>query len=334
MKKITKLLLYVFLIVSMTACGKKKETISGTYELPVNKDSNIYADIPLSATDGFSSNIAVIGADETNSEGSEKLHSESALLIDATTGEVIFQKNPHKKQYPASTTKILTSLLAIKYGDQNAVNTVGNEVIINEDNVVMCDFRIGDQISFDNAIHGAILRSGNDAAAFLAKFVSKDLDEFAGLMNEEASMLGATKSHFVNPHGLYDDNHYTTAYDMYLIFNEAVKYKKFIDVISCKEYKGTLTRTTKQNQYTINSHYVNSNKYVNGALAAPKGIKVIGGKAGYTQLAKRSYIMLAEANDHKYIFVLMRHESLNDTYDDLNYLLGKVPVSKNYADNE
>ena len=167
---------------------------------------------------------------------SDKVNSEAAILVDATNGTVLFQKNVHKKEYPASTTKILTSLLALKYGDSKSSRKIGDEVLITEDNVVMCDFRMGDTIPFDVIIHGALMMSGNDAAAALALFAADNLTDFADLMNKEALELGATESHFVNPHGLYDDNHYSTAYDMYLIFNEAIKYDEFIDVISTKQY--------------------------------------------------------------------------------------------------
>lgn len=336
MKKVISFILSVFLL-SITLCGCKKETesLSNPYQPDRNESNNIYGDTPLSYSEGFSSKIAVVGKDAVNSEGSENLKSEAALLVDATTGEVLFQKNPHKKEYPASTTKILTSLLALKYGDTSASRKVGDEVIINEDNVILCDFRYGDTISFELAMHATLLRSGNDAAAFLSLFVADNLNDFAELMNKEAKKLGATESHFVNPHGLFNENHYTTAYDLYLIFNEAIKYTKFVDTISCRQYDGSFTRKTSQAEYLINCSYSNTNQYVTGALPTPEGIKVLGGKAGYTEAARRSYVMLAEANEHRYIIITMRADNSDDMYHDLTALLNKIPVNKkNYADNE
>lgn len=325
------------LLLATTLCGCNKDTgaLANPYQIKGNENVEIYNDTPLSYSDGFSKNIAVIGKDAVNSDGSENISSEAALLIDATTGDVLFQKNPHKKEYPASTTKVLTSLIAIKYGDTASVRKVGEEVIIKEDNVLLCDFRQGDNISFDVAIHGALMKSGNDAAAFLALFAADNLSDFAELMNKEAKELGATESHFVNPHGLYNDNHYTTAYDLYLIFNEAIKYGKFIEAISCKKYSGSFTRVTSYGEYQINCSFTNANQFVNGALPTPEGIKVIGGKAGYTEVARRSYVMLAEANGHQYIIVTMRAESSDLMYQDLSALLNKIPVNKKtYADNE
>lgn len=336
MKKIINIVL-AGLLTAITLCGCKKETgtLANPYQIVENENAVLYGDTPLSYSDGFSKNIAVVGKDAVNSEGSENIKSEAALLIDATTGDVIFQKNAHKREYPASTTKILTSLVAIKYGDTSAVRTVGEEVIINEDNVILCDFRQGDLISFDVAIHAALMKSGNDAAAFLALFAADNLTDFAELMNKEAKTLGATESHFVNPHGLYNDNHYTTAYDLYLIFNEAIKYGKFVEALSCRQFDGSFSRKTEYGDYMIGCSYTNTNQYVSGSLPTPEGITVLGGKAGYTEVARRSYVMLAEANDHKYIIITMKAESNNDMYRDLSELLNKIPVNKKtYADNE
>ena len=255
--RLLKIVLSGIMTLSLFGCGKSADKIANQYTVN-NSGAELYADIPLTYTDGFSSNIAVVGADAVNSPGSDKITSDAALLVDVNTGEVLFQKNPHKKEYPASTTKILTSLIAIKYGDANSVRKVGDEVIINENNVVMCDFRQGDLIPFDIAIHGALMKSGNDAAAVLALFAADNMSDAVALMNKEAKSLGATESNFVNPHGLYNDNHYTTVYDLYLIFNEAIKYSKFVDTLSCMKYTGSFTRKTAYGDYSIGCSYTNS----------------------------------------------------------------------------
>ncbi|MCM1308153.1 MAG: D-alanyl-D-alanine carboxypeptidase [Butyrivibrio sp.] len=320
------LLIITFLLSSAMLCACADGTsILNTYSEDIPLETGGVADSPLSCADGFASKIAVVPADAVNSQGSDRLHSEAALLVDVSDGTVLFQKNAHKKEYPASTTKILTSMLALKYGDSAASRTIGDEVIITEDNVVLCDFRIGDVIPFDILINASLLRSGNDAAAALALFAAPTLEDFADLMNEEAQKIGATESHFVNPHGLYDDNHYTTAYDMYLIFNEAIKYDKFVKVLSTVNYQNSFVRKTIYGEYTINCEYASGNQYLQGTSAAPSHIKVIGGKAGYTELARRSYVMLAEANGHRYIFVTMRADSNDEIYEDLDYLMQHIP---------
>lgn len=336
MKKTKKIIsiAVAFLCVSVFMCGCGNGT-SILKNLSVDASPSIkkVSGSLHACADGFASDIAVVPLDAKNSSGSDKLYSEAALLIDVDDGQVIFQKNAHHKEYPASTTKILTSYIALKYGDKTASRKIGDEVIINEDNVVMCDFREGDEIPFDVIIHGAMMRSGNDAAAALALFTADSLDDFSDIMNKEAKAIGATESHFVNPHGLYDDNHYTTAYDMYLIFNEAIKNPDFVDVLSCKSYSGSFNRSTSYRSYVINASYTNSNQYVCGLRMAPEHIKVIGGKAGYTKKAGRSYVMLAEANGHRYIFVTMRCNDANEMYSDLDFLLNLIPDNSKKSDN-
>ncbi|MGN0374400.1 MAG: D-alanyl-D-alanine carboxypeptidase family protein, partial [Butyrivibrio sp.] len=296
-------------------------------EFQIDKSNAIsyISDSDLSKADGFAKNLAVVPEDSENSPESANIHGECALLVDITTGEVLFQKNPHTRVYPASTTKCLTAMLAIKYGDTESSRVVGDEIIITEDNVVMCDYRTGDTIPFDIAIHGALLKSGNDAAAVLALFAADSLEDFADLANREVYALGATNSHFVNPHGLMDYDHYTTAYDMYLIFKEAIKYDYFVKVISDKAYANSFQRTTQYGTYTIPCSYSTSNPFFTGAATAPGHVEVIGGKSGYTEVARRSYVLLAEANGHQYIAIVMKDETYKYLCDDLSYLLTFIP---------
>lgn len=321
------ILLIFAAVLPFSGCQKDEtETLLNRFNYEPEEDSLYLTATPLSYASAFASGLGVVSVDAGNSEGSINLDADAALLVDIESGEVLFQKNAHKREYPASTTKILTAILALKYADDSEVRTVGSEVEIEEDNIVMCDFRIGDEISFDIAIYGALLHSGNDAAAFLSKFVTEDTDEFVAMMNAEAAAIGATESHFVNPHGLHDDNHYTTAYDLYLLFNEAIQYKEFLDIIHTKEYTGTFVRTTIYNTYSIVASYENGNDYLMGLREAPKGVTVIGGKSGYTENALRCYVQLCEANGRRYIIVIMHSATKETMYADLYYLMEQIPV--------
>lgn len=110
----------------------------------------------------------------------------------------------------------------------------------------ICGLKPGDQLTLDQALYGLMLCSGNDAANVIAEYISGSTDKFAELMNKEAQALGATQSHFVNPHGLPDDNHYTTAYDLYLIFNAAIKDDRFVNYISTKKYTTSYTDASER----------------------------------------------------------------------------------------
>lgn len=319
-----KLICISLLFVVLFICGCNKKTVDiNTYDSEEFTSSE--NDDKPDKVQGVSANIAVVSKDAKNSEDSDKIKSEAGLLVDVTTGQVLFNKNVHKKEFPASTTKVLTALVALKYADQNTVRKIGSEVLINEENAVLCDFREGDMISFDILLHGSLMRSGNDAAAALALTAAGSISEFADKMNEEAKRIGATNSHFMNPHGLDQDGHYTTAYDLYLIFNEAIKNQKFVEAISCKEYSNSFNRTTAYGEYVIDCEYYNSNYFVTGNREYPSYINVLGGKAGYTDLAGRCYVMLAESGGHRYIFVTMNCATRDIMYDDLSYLLSLVP---------
>ncbi len=320
MKKIFSIIL-ILSVCLLTACGKKKDSVE-TYRTEEITSGAQAAD---NKAVGASQTIAILAKDAPNSDNADKISSEAALLVDATTNKIIFNKNAHKTEAPASTTKILTALVALKYADQKATRKIGDEVIIDEDNIVMCDYRIGDDVPFDVLLHGALMKSGNDAAAALALFTSPTMDDFIAKMNEEAKRIGATNSHFMNPHGLDQDNHYTTAYDLYLLFNEAIKNPQFIEAIGCKEYNSTFNRSTDYGDYIIECSYSNGNAYVNGSKKAPSYVNVIGGKSGYTDNAQRCYVMLAESGGHKYIFVTMKCATRDIMYDDLSYLLTLVP---------
>lgn len=308
-------------------CGCNRDTtVLKEFELQNNSAISYITDNDLTKAEGFASDLAVVPLDSANSENSDKLYSDSAILVDATTGEVLFQKNPHKKEYPASTTKVLTALIAIKYGDINSTTKVTEEAVtFYEDNVVVCDYRVGDEIPFDIALHGSLMASGNDAAGVLASFAADNLTDFADLMNAEAKALGATNSHFVNPHGLYNDEHYSTAYDLYLIYKEAIKYDYFLDTIGTKAYSNTFTRTTAYGTYQIPCAYNTSVPFFAGLAVAPSHVEIMGGKSGYTEVARRSYVLHARANGHDYICVVMRSDSYDYMCADLTYLLSYIP---------
>ena len=308
----------------LSACSSN-ETLLNQYTQDVNLGNNI-TDLELNKAEGFASNLAVVDKDSPDYNKSYEIYSPIALLVDSTTNEIIIQKNVHDKAYPASITKVLTSMLAIKYGDANSKRKAGEEIIITEENVVTCAYRVGDDITFDIALHGALIRSGNDAAAFLATFVNESQTEFVKLMNDEAKKIGATNSNFTNSHGLTDENHYTTAYDLYLIYREALKSDYFRSVIGKHTFKGEFQRTTSYNTYRIPCEYITTNPFFTDDATAPDNVTVLGGKSGYTEAAKRCYILHASAeNGHEYIAIVLKAENKEKLATDLMYLLNCIP---------
>ena len=168
---------------------------------------------------------------------SESVSAECAVLINAQTGEVLFGKNEHKKRSMASTTKIMTSLLAVESG------LLQNEITVTEDMIRVEGTSMGllvdDIVSLDELVHGMLLQSGNDAANAAAVYLGGTIDGFVDLMNQRAIQLGMNNTQFETPSGLDGENHYSTAYDMALLGIEAVENPKFLSV--CSKTEATLT---------------------------------------------------------------------------------------------
>ena len=176
----------------------------------------------------LSPDAAPYDAEHPESLEEDQLYAVSAILMEASSGLVIFEKNADQIMYPASTTKIMTALLAIMCGDLDMTCTVSAEAVtFYEDDVTTADLREGEELTLRDLLYATLVQSANDAANAVAEAVSGSISGFVDLMNEAAALYGCTNTHFVNPNGLHDDNHYTTVRDMALITREALKDKTF-----------------------------------------------------------------------------------------------------------
>ena len=247
----------------------------------------------------FADNLCVTNGENLNTD---KVHSYVAMaagVFDATTKETLYKQDIFKKVYPASTTKILTLLCAIKHGDLSKTVTCSENIKNIDSDSSVAGLNVGDQLTIRQLSYGLMLPSGNDAAIAIAEGVSGSVEAFAELMNKEAQSLGATHSHFVNPHGLQDTNHYLTVYDMYLIFNEALRYQDFTDVIQSPSY---LCKYLDKDGNKVEKTWRNTVRYVSGSEDDPKGIEVIGGKSGTTGSAKYCLVIYSKNEaDHDII---------------------------------
>lgn len=313
----------MLLVFASGLSGCKKEAKSVMKELTIDNNIayNYVLSTSLSTATGFAADLGVVSADEPNTEEGV-LSASAALLVDITSGETLYQKNAHMPLNPASTTKILTGLVALENAELDTPAVIDDSIYFDEDNVWICDFRIGDVITLEQAMYGALVNSGNDAAAVIATTVSGSISAFAQLMNERAFEIGATNSHFANPHGLTNPEHYTTAYDLYLIFNEALKNETFVKMISTVEYSTTFTRKN----YIIAPKWTNGNQFVNGKVTAPNGMKVLCGKTGYTQAAGYCLVILSESpvTGHRFISVILNASTRDSLYNQMSYLLEKA----------
>ena len=240
-------------------------------------------------------------------------------LFDINGKNTLVARNVHKRMNPASITKVMTALIALKYGKPEDVLVASKNVFISESGAQVIPLKEGDRMTLDQALHALIMYSANDVAVMIAEYISGSSEEFCRLMNSEAKKLGATNTNFVNPNGLTDENHYTTAYDLYLIFNEALKYESFKELISTAEYSFSYTDASGN---TKELSFSNSNQYISGDSTPPSGVSIIGGKTGTTQAAGSCLILLSQnsAGD-PFISVVLNAADRNALYERMNQML-------------
>ena len=241
--------------------------------------------------------------------------SPSVILMEESTGTILYEKNSDEAHYPASITKIMTTLLALENGNLSDMVTFSDDAINNtEGSGIARDY--GEQMTLEQCLYGVMLESANECAYAVAEHVGGTVENFVDMMNAKAKELGCTNTHFANPHGLQDENHYTTAHDMALIAQAAYQNETFRIIIGTKMY--TIPPTNKHAEETVlrNHHdmlctYHNANrKYLYPYC--------VGGKTGYTATANSTLVTYAEKDGMTLICVVMNTQSPNQFIDTVN----------------
>lgn len=308
-------------VMTMSGCAAKAYSFG--YDRTRNNSSySIAAQAQGQALDSFSADLCVTTGDVTDGAVVDMSQATAAGLFDINDGEVIYAKNIHEKLNPASLTKVLTALCALKYGNLDDVLTASANVNVTESGAVKLGIEEGDTMTLDQALHALMLKSANDVAIMIAEYLGGSVEGFSDMMNEVANSLGATNSHFVNPNGLTDPNHYTTAYDLYLICNEAVKYDKFIEIVHTASYT-SVYHDKNGNEKTIDLSTTNA--YLKGEAYAPDNITVIGGKTGTTNAAGSCLILYSkDQSGNPYISVILQSVDRTTLYQEMTGLLGEI----------
>ena len=256
----------------------------------------------------FAANLCV-AAGNVPSDTVDMSHAEAAGLFGLDERQVLYAQNIHERLHPASLTKVMTALVALKYGQLNQTLTASDVVNITEPGAVLCGLATGDTMTLDQAM-------------LIAENVGGSVERFVEMMNEEAARLGATNTHFTNPHGLTESEHYTTVYDLYLIFNEAVKNDTFNEIIHMSSYQTVFyDRNGKEKAFDRQ----NSNQYLRGERQAPANVTVIGGKTGTTNAAGSCLMLFSrDENGHPYISIVLRAEGVEELYGAMTDLLDEI----------
>lgn len=323
-KKSTKIAGILLSLALACGCGEEVK-IENAFDMSASpKIYGLVSEGVESAQSFFAEDVCVAGNENILSEHVTDSLSQAAALFDLNGKEMLFGKNVHERLYPASTTKILTAYTALKHGDLKASATVTEAELQLEAGSSTCGLAVGDTIDLENLLYGLILCSGNDAANVIADVVSGSSAEFVKLMNQEAKAIGATNSNFVNPHGLHDEEHYTTVYDMYLIFQAAMQEKEFAKIISTQAYDGKLTDASGQ---AATKEWATTNKFLNGEKEQPEGIQVIGGKTGTTSSAGSCLVLYSKHGEDPYISIVFKADNPDNLYTEMSELLKEISNS-------
>ncbi|MDO4261583.1 MAG: serine hydrolase [Eubacteriales bacterium] len=251
----------------------------------------------------FAEDLCVADEDveEIEADTSEAL---AACFFNLDSKEVLYAKNIHERMYPASTTKIMTALVALKHGDMDAQATVSREAVtFTESGVSTAKLKEGDVLTVRQLLYALLVASANDAANVIAEQVAGSQEAFVQMMNEEAASIGATNTHFVNPNGLHDEDHYTTAYDLYLMFQEAMEYDEFLQILQAKEYEASYLASDGT---PVTAVWSTTNQFTKGDVTVPEGVSALGGKTGTTTAAMSCLVQLfSDAQGERYVAIIL-----------------------------
>lgn len=240
------------------------------------------------------------------------LVSGAAIVMDAATGQILFEKNAEERKYPASITKIMTALVALDHNiDFNDTITMSENAVWGIDRLsTHLALDVGEKITVQDCIYGTMVRSANECAYALAEYVAGDVESFAKMMNDKAAELGCKNTHFVTPNGLHEDDHYTCAYDMALITQAAMQYDAFREITGSENY--TIPETNMQDETRF---FWNGNKMI--IPSEPYYYEYCeGGKNGYTSMANNTLSTYAKKDGLELICVVLDCDGQSYTYSD------------------
>lgn len=323
MKDLPRLVAAVFLLsAAIFIIGTVKNNIDDTYTAP--QEMIIYTDEELLARSEFTGTMtdAVVPADfELNATGFDNLY--YALVIDETSHETVAAKNPHKRMYPASMTKLMTAIVVCDQLEAGIISkddvvTLDKNYSISVPGVGTSELTYGCSITVDNLMHGLLVESDNYYALILADYIAGDVESFCKMMNDKANTLGATNTHYMNPHGLDDPDHYSTAYDTYLIIKEAESHSYITEIAQLSEYSYLYHDSYGQ---AVEKEIHATNMFVRGKAALPSGYNITAWKTGTTTGAGNCLSMYLEGGSKDYIVVAASKEDRKDLYNSIVELI-------------
>ncbi len=281
--------------------------------------------------DGEEESLNILGADTATEEeeapkGNSPIYSDNILkytganapdlnagaciVVEATTGQVVYEKNSTEKMYPASTTKMMTALIAFEHGSLDDKITCSSTAIYH--NTLIPDgstagLKAGEELTLRDVLYCLLLPSANEAACVLAEYVAGTVENFVVVMNQRAEELGCTNTHFANPHGLTNENHYTTAHDLYCIAYEFAKHEELMEIANTTSYTVPATNMSDERVLNTTNHLISTRTQTRYIYEYARGIKT-----GFTSAAQHCLVSTAQKNDMYLIAVVMKAPVLAD----------------------
>lgn len=277
-----------------------------TFLLPIT--TIMATDINSNTTDTNNTSIDISDYNPDNIS----TNSESVILMDSKTGKILYSKNANTKQYPASTTKLMTAILTLENCNLNDVVTISHNAIYSIPvGYTHANLVEGEKLTVEQLLNVLLIPSANDAAVALAEHISGSVEEFATLMNNKAKELGCLDTHFVNPNGVHDDNHYSTAYDLAIIGRYAMRFSDILRIVKVSQY--TLPTTNKYDKedriFNTTNNLINPNdeyyyQYTTGL------------KTGYTDKSGSCIVATATKNNVQLLAVVLGSETAEEREKD------------------
>lgn len=322
-KRLTKFTAFVLAcsIVLLTGCGSK------TFKAGKQLDIGVLPNLPLYSSCGMSQEYTVVGSnEELNAEKYNSYY--AAMLLDNTAKTPIIAHNAHKRIYPASMTKIMTGLLVIESIEKGDISlddvvTLNRKVTFDDWDAMASDLVGGCKVNVKNLLYGLMITSYNDCGVILAELIAGSESAFCDMMNEKAREIGATNTHFENCHGLHSDDHYTTAYDLYLILEEFSKHDLAYMIDSLSTYDFTYTDADGSEQIvTIEP----TNEYLSGEINLPEGYSIGSWKTGTTEEALNCLIMELknDSTGHEYVAIIAGADGKEALYSGMTDMINSA----------
>ena len=299
-------------------CGKSSPALLDSFG--THLDTLMTSKDKLSKMDGAAADLCVIENEDEFSEND--IEAPAGALFNITDQKTLYSKNANDEREIASITKIMTALLAMKYADLSQEVTISYTPEGLESSAVLCGFEQGDKMMLSSLLSAALIYSGNDAAIDIAIAVAGSQEAFVDMMNQESKELMTSHTHFANPTGLTQSKHYSSVYDVYLMFQECLKYPTFRDIIARGSFLCYYTNAAGEN---VTKNFNSTNENLVGANSPAERISVIGRKTGHTNTAGYNLVVLVQDSHHKeYVAVILGATTKDELYNQMNTLLSKI----------